>query len=94
MACYSDRAGGVLCRRGRAASARDATHLATQLLAAVPRADVLIREPPSVVWIKPRVVGIFPFCSLNPDADEPSAPPKFILIAPFPSQLSTPAAPR
>ena len=83
----------MLCRRSRAAAPNAATRLATQLLAAVPRADVLIRKPPSVVWIKPRVVGIFPFCSLNPDADELSAPPKFVLIAPFPSHLSAPAAP-
>jgi hypothetical protein len=51
--------GGVLCRRGRAASARDATQLATQLLAAVLRADVLIRIAGAVAWIKPRVAGTF-----------------------------------
>ena len=45
--------GGVLCRRGRAASARDATRLATQLLAAVPRADVLIQCRFNDARIKP-----------------------------------------
>ena len=54
---------GVLCRRGRAASAHAATQLATQLLAAVLRVDVLIREPPSVVGIKPRVAGVPSFFS-------------------------------
>ena len=44
--------------RAGAASARDATQLATQLLAAVLRVDVLIREPPSVVGIKPRVARV------------------------------------
>ena len=53
MHCYSDRQGGVLCRRGRAASARDATRLATQLLAAVPRADVLIQCRFNDARIKP-----------------------------------------
>ena len=52
-------AGGVLCRRGRAASARNATQLATQLLAAVLRADGLIHIPCSAAWIKPRTAGVF-----------------------------------
>ena len=51
--------GGVLCRRGRTASARDATQLATQLLAAVLRVDILIRIASAVVWIKPRSAGTF-----------------------------------
>jgi hypothetical protein len=54
-------AGGVLCRRGRAASARDATQLATQLLAAVLRADGLIHIPCSAAWIKPQTAGVFLF---------------------------------
>ena len=33
MACYSARAGGMHCRRGRAAASSAATRLATQLLA-------------------------------------------------------------
>ena len=86
-------AGGVLCRRGRAASARDATQLATQLLAAVLRADVLIRIAGAVAWIKPRVAGTFLFFFLNLDADELPVPPNFASPVAFPSPLSTPAAP-
>ena len=53
-ACYSVRAGGVLCRRGRAAASSVATRLATQLLAAVPRPNVLIRCQFNAARIKPR----------------------------------------
>ena len=45
---------GVLCRRSRAAFVRAATRLATQLLAAVPRPDVLIRCQFNAARIKPR----------------------------------------
>jgi len=45
---------GVLCRRGRAAASGAATRLATQLLAAVPRSDVLIRCQYNAARIKPR----------------------------------------
>ena len=61
---------GVLCRRGRAASARDATRLATQLLPALPRADVLIHCRFNDVRIKPRAAVEKFLLSLNPDADE------------------------
>jgi len=46
--------GGVLCRRGRAAASGAATRLAMQLLAAVPRSDVLIRCQYNAARIKPR----------------------------------------
>ena len=67
-ACYSVRAGGVLCRRGRAAASSVATHLATQLLAAVPRPDVLIRCQFNAARIKPRaaVENFFSLCTPTP----------------------------
>ena len=58
----------MLCRQGRAAFARDATRLATQLLAAVPRPNVLIRCQFNAARIKPRaaVENFFSLCTPTP----------------------------
>ena len=82
----------MLCRRGRAAASGAATRLATQLLAVVPRLDVLIRITHSVAWIKPRVAGVFPFFSLNLTADSHHSTPKFTSLASLPIDPSTPIA--
>ena len=79
--------------RAGAASARDATQLATQLLAAVLRADGLIHIPCSAAWIKPRTAGVLLFPPLNLTADHHHPPPKFVLLVAFPRELSTPATP-
>ena len=68
MAYYSDRAGGVLCRRGRATASSVAAQLATQLLAAVLHPDVLIRCQFNAARIKPRaaVENFFSLCTPTP----------------------------